>query len=106
MEKVSYTELVEKRENKGILVVDCYADWCGPCRGLMPILDNLSKEYTEDGVEFVKINVDTDGDISAKESVRGLPTVLIMKDGEVVEKIVGGKPENIYKEAIERVKNG
>lgn len=106
MEKLTYEQYKEKKENKGILVVDCYADWCGPCKSLMPMLDKMSEENTDESLSFYKVNVDTDGEISVKESVRGLPTVLILKDGEVKEKIVGLKTPDFYKERIESVKNG
>lgn len=106
MEKLTYEQYKEKKENKGILVVDCYADWCGPCKSLMPMLDKMSEENTDESLSFYKVNVDTDGEISVKESVRGLPTVLILKDGEVKEKIVGLKTPDFYKERIKSVKNG
>ena len=72
----------------GVSVVDFWAEWCGPCRLIGPIIDELSKEY--DGKAHIgKVNVDDNPEISLKYGVRSIPTILIIKDGEVVDKQVG-----------------
>ena len=72
----------------GVSVVDFWAEWCGPCRLIGPIVEDLSKEY--DGkVKIGKVNVDENPEISMKYGIRSIPTILIIKDGEVVDKHVG-----------------
>jgi thioredoxin 1 len=72
----------------GVSVVDFWAEWCGPCRLIGPIIDELSIAY-EGKAAIGKVNVDENPEISMKYSVRSIPTILIIKDGEVVDKQVG-----------------
>ncbi|MBC7886134.1 MAG: thioredoxin [Saprospiraceae bacterium] len=72
----------------GVTVVDFWAEWCGPCRLIGPIIDDLSKQY-EGKATIGKVNVDDNPEISLKYGVRSIPTILIIKDGEVVDKQVG-----------------
>jgi thioredoxin 1 len=83
---------------KGNVVVKFGADWCGPCRNLKPILEELKKE--NEGVDFIDINVDDDKDLSAKYGVRGIPAVFFIKDGEQKTSIVGLKDKREYQEHI------
>jgi len=72
----------------GVSVVDFWAEWCGPCRLIGPIIDDLSTEY-EGKATIGKVNVDENPEISTKYGVRSIPTILFIKDGEVVDKHVG-----------------
>ncbi len=72
----------------GVSVVDFWAEWCGPCRLIGPIIDDLSKEY-EGKATIGKVNVDENPEISTKYGIRSIPTILIIKNGEVVDKQVG-----------------
>lgn len=74
------------------VLVDFYADWCGPCKMMSPVVDELAKEY-EGKVKIGKLNVDNDGEIAQKYKVMSIPTMLIIKNGEVVEQIVGAVPK-------------
>ena len=75
-------------DSKGVAVVDFWAEWCGPCRMITPIIEELAKDF--DGKATVgKLNVDTNPQVSMKYGVRSIPTILILKDGEVVDKQVG-----------------
>ena len=75
----------------GISLVDFYADWCGPCQALAPILDDIAKEAD---FNIIKVNVDDAPNIAAKFQVVSIPTMIIFKDGEMVEKTVGVKQKD------------
>jgi len=72
----------------GVTLVDFWAEWCGPCKMMTPILDELAQEYA-DTATVGKINVDDQGDLAAKFEVSSIPTLLVIKDGEVANRFVG-----------------
>ena len=80
------------------VVIDFHATWCGPCKVLSPILEELDDEI--DGVEFVKLDVDQHPQIAGQNQVMGVPTVVILKDGEVKDRFVGVQPKEVIKEKI------
>ena len=82
------------------VMVDFWAAWCGPCRMVGPIIDQISEEYAEKAV-VGKMDVDANQEFAAKYGVRNIPTVLIFKNGEVVGRQVGVAPKNAYTEAID-----
>lgn len=82
------------------VLVDFWAEWCGPCRMVGPIVEELSNDY--EGKAIVgKVNVDENPEISSKYGVRNIPTILFFKNGEVVDKSVGAVPKNVLSEKIE-----
>jgi thioredoxin 1 len=86
----NFDELVLKSDKP--VVVDFWAEWCGPCRMIGPSIEEMSKEY--EGRALVgKVNVDHNPEVSAKFGVRNIPTVLYIKNGEVVDKSVGAVPK-------------
>jgi thioredoxin 1 len=83
-------------------VVDYWADWCGPCKQLSPILDQLANDY--DGkVKFVKVDADANTQIATSQGILGLPTVQIYRNGEVVKQFQGGKPRGSIVKMIDEV---
>jgi thioredoxin 1 len=75
------------------VLVDFWAEWCGPCRMIGPIVDELAKEY--DGkAKFTKVDVDNNPEISMKFNIRSIPTLLIFKGGKVVDQIIGAVPKS------------
>ncbi len=86
------------KESSKPVVIDFHATWCGPCKILSPILEELQEEMEE--VEFVKLDVDQFPEISGANQVMGVPTVLIIKDGEIKDRFVGVQPKETIKEKI------
>ncbi|MDX1940721.1 MAG: thioredoxin [Saprospiraceae bacterium] len=87
-------------ERDGLTVIDFWAEWCGPCRMVSPIVEELSKEY--DGKVLVgKVDVDTNPEVSMKYGIRSIPTILFLKNGEVVDKHVGATSKQVLANKIE-----
>ena len=82
----------EVLDHKGLAVVDFWATWCGPCRMVAPILDQLASEYAGK-VKITKVDVDANQKTAATFSVRSIPTLLFIKDGKVVDQVVGALPK-------------
>ena len=80
---------VEKTD--GLTIVDFWATWCGPCRMIAPILDQISTEYN--GVKVAKLDVDANIRTATRFNVRSIPTLLFFKDGKVVDQIIGAVPK-------------
>jgi thioredoxin 1 len=86
--------------NEGLTVIDFWAEWCGPCRLVAPIIDELSTEY--DGKALIgKVNVDENPEISFKYGIRSIPTILFLKNGEVIDKHVGTATRQYLNQKIE-----
>ncbi len=96
----TFDEVVLKSDKP--VVVDFWAAWCGPCRMVGPIIDEVSQEYEGKAV-VGKVDVDANQEYAAKYGVRNIPTVLVFKDGEIVNRQVGVSPKQVYTDAIEAV---
>jgi thioredoxin 1 len=83
------------------VLVDFWAEWCGPCRSIAPSLEDLSKEYAGK-LEIVKVNIDENPMTPSQFGVRGIPTLLIFKDGKVAAQQVGAAPKSVLKAWIEK----
>lgn len=83
-----------------VSVVDFWAVWCGPCRMVGPVIDELATEFEGKAV-IGKVDVDNNRETAAKYGVRNIPTVLFIKNGEVVDKQVGAAPKKVYQEKLE-----
>ena len=88
--------------SSGAVLVDFYADWCGPCKMLGPVLEGLSKEY-EGKVEIVKVNVDNDGEIAQRFGIMSIPTLILFKDGQQIKQVVGFQPKPALVKLLEAV---
>lgn len=87
----------EVKKEEGIVLIDFYATWCMPCKAMSPILEEIAKEYEE--VKVVKVDVDKNEELAIQHNVMSIPTILIMKNGEVIKTFVGiTSKENIIKE--------
>ena len=94
----SFDEVVLKSDKP--VLVDFWATWCGPCRMLGPVIEELATEY-EGRVVVGKVDVDNNQEFAAKYGVRNIPTVLVFKDGEVVGRQVGAAPKETYTDALD-----
>lgn len=83
---------------KGVVVVDFWATWCGPCKMIAPIIEQLANEIPE--VKFAKVEVDENPSATSKYKISSIPTIMIFKDGAVVETVVGFRPKQELEQAI------
>ena len=88
-------------KNNEVVVVDFWAPWCGPCRMIAPIIEELSEEYKDKGVVVAKVNTDEAPEIAAQFGIRSIPTVIFFKNGEAVDAMIGAAPKQMYVEKIE-----
>ncbi|KKJ00819.1 thioredoxin [Prochlorothrix hollandica] len=84
-----------------LMVVDCTATWCGPCKIVAPLMDKLCDEY-RDRAQVYKLDLDTNKDLAKRYQVRSIPAVLFFKDGELMETAIGVKPYDDFKETLEK----
>ncbi len=97
----SFAQDVVQRSMEVPVLVDFWADWCGPCKTLSPILDRLAGEYA-DTLDVVKVNVDEEPMIAQQLGIRSLPTVKLIHEGRIVDEFVGAQPEGVIREMLAR----
>jgi len=100
LELTSATWDKEVLQSNGLVMVDFWAVWCGPCRIIAPTIEELAKEYTG-RIKVGKLNTDENSDIASKYKIMGIPTIMFFKDGQKVEQVVGAVPKQQLKAKID-----
>jgi thioredoxin 1 len=101
--KITEAEFGEKvLKGKGTVLVDFYADWCGPCKMIAPILEELAGEYGE-RLTIVKVDADTAPEITGQYGIQSLPTLLFFQGGKPTHKVVGALPRPALRAQVEKV---
>lgn len=93
----NYDSLIEQNKDK-IIIADFWAEWCGPCKMLGPVLQEIDNE--NDNIQIIKVNVDEQQDIAVKFGVQSIPTMVVYKDGQPAGHMVGAYPKQAILEAI------
>ena len=101
MKELIGKDTFELEVKEGLVLVDFFAQWCGPCKMVGPVLEELSEEM-QGKVKFVKVDVDQNDELAEAYSITNIPSMLILKDGEKQEMIVGFKPKQMIKESLEQ----
>jgi thioredoxin 1 len=94
----TFKETIEKNP---AVVIDCWAPWCGPCRMVSPIVDEMARDNSG-RITFGKLNVDENPDVTCNYNIMSIPTLLVFKDGKLVDRIVGAMPRPMLEERINR----
>jgi len=94
----TFKEIIQKHP---LVVVDCWAPWCGPCRMVAPVIKELARDYAGK-ILFGKLNVDENPEVSAQYEIMSIPTLLVFKNGKLVDKIVGAMPRQMLEPKITR----
>lgn len=101
MKEIINKDVFEVEVKEGLVLVDFFAQWCGPCKMVGPVLEELSEEMQEK-VKFIKVDADQNGDLAQAYSITNIPAMVILKDGKKQDMIVGFKPKQIIKELLEQ----
>jgi len=94
----SFKDIVEKNH---AVVIDCWAPWCGPCKMMSPVVDEMARDNSGK-ILFGKLNVDENPDVTCEYNIMSIPTLLVFKDGKLVDRIVGAMPRPMLEERINR----
>ena len=95
------TKLSQLKQDQVLVLIDFWAPWCGPCKMIAPVLEEIDSEIG-DKVKIVKVDVDENQETAAKYGVMSIPTLIVLKNGEVVDKVVGFQPKEALTERLEK----
>jgi len=98
LDDANFKETVKKHL---LMLIDCWAAWCGPCRMIAPVVDELARDYTG-RVTVGKLNVDENSETAMSLGIISIPTLLIMKDGKEIDRIIGAVPKQFIKEKLQK----
>ena len=84
---------------QGLVMIDFWAEWCGPCRAIAPVLEELA-EASEGRVALMKVNVDENPGLAARYGIRSIPTILFFKEGALVDRVVGAAPRAVLQDVV------
>jgi len=87
----------------GVAMLDFYATWCGPCKTIAPVVEQLADEFADKGVKVGKVDIDQAPQLAVKFGIQGVPTLLFFKDGEVVDKLSGAHPKPSIEEKLSSI---
>jgi thioredoxin 1 len=96
MTDATFKEMIQ---NHSLVVVDCWAPWCGPCNMVAPVIEELARDYAGK-ILFGKLNVDENRDVSTKYEIMSIPTLLVFKNGKLVDTIIGALPRQMLEPKI------
>ena len=102
MSQVITDKTFNEETDKGLVLIDFWATWCGPCRMQAPILDQLEQEYDEEEFRIAKMDVDENPETPQQFGIMSIPTLMLKKDGEVVEKAVGVHSKEQLRQMIDQ----
>ncbi|RXJ80764.1 thioredoxin [Arcobacter sp. F2176] len=92
---------IEDTVKEGVSLVDFWAPWCGPCRMIAPVIEQLAQEF-EGKAKICKVNTEVEQDLTVKYEIRSIPTILFFKDGEIVDQIIGTTTKGALEEKINK----
>jgi thioredoxin 1 len=95
------TRFDETVQQQQLMLIDCWADWCGPCRMIAPTVEEIAREYAG-RVSVAKLNVDESPETASRFGIVSIPTLLIMKEGKEVDRIIGAVPKNYIEEKLKK----
>jgi len=99
--KVTDATFKETIQNNPLVVVDCWAPWCGPCQIVAPVIEEMARDYAG-RILFGKLNVDENQEVATQYQIMGIPTLLVFKNGKLADRIVGAMPRQILEPKITR----
>mgnify|MGYP000037945027 CR=1 FL=1 len=101
MKDLKASEVTQLQEDGKKLVIDFWAPWCGPCKTLIPRLENIESEYSD--IQFVKVNVEEERDFAVLMGIRNVPTVILSVGTEEFGRVVGARPDSEYTSVLDRM---